>query len=112
MVPGRPMLRLVQRVALVVSCRPVQLFQDISGHISGPPGDRGEGPGPGDYRHGSQRQHRRHQMIPPLSRPPDGGRPLRPHVQACGVGEHWFWLGPISDTRGAKLRIRPRRVAA
>src|SRR5215831_4201695 len=27
-------------------------------------------------------------------------------VHRRGPGEHWFWLGPISDTGGAKLRIR------
>jgi len=49
---------------------PVQPVQHISGHISGPAGDRGEGPGPSDHRRGGQRQHRRHRMIPPLARPP------------------------------------------
>src|SRR5262249_25260275 len=27
-------------------------------------------------------------------------------VHRRGPGEHWFWLGPISSTGGAKLRIR------
>jgi hypothetical protein len=27
-------------------------------------------------------------------------------VYRRGTGEHWFWLGPISDTGGAKLRVR------
>jgi len=27
-------------------------------------------------------------------------------VHRRGPGEHWFWLGPISGTGGAKLRIR------
>jgi hypothetical protein len=49
---------------------PVQVFHHAGGHIGGPPGDRGERPGPGDHRPGSQRQHRRHRMIPPLARPP------------------------------------------
>jgi hypothetical protein len=27
-------------------------------------------------------------------------------VHRRGPGEHWFWLGPISDSGGAKLRVR------
>jgi hypothetical protein len=27
-------------------------------------------------------------------------------VHRRGAGEHWFWLGPISSTGGAKLRLR------
>ena len=27
-------------------------------------------------------------------------------VHRGGPGEHWFWLGPISSTGGAKLRLR------
>ncbi len=27
-------------------------------------------------------------------------------VYRRGPGEHWFWLGPISDSGGAKLRVR------
>jgi hypothetical protein len=27
-------------------------------------------------------------------------------VHRRGPGEHWFWLGPISGTGGAKLRVR------
>ena len=49
---------------------PVQLFQHASGHVGGPTGDRGERPGPGDHCCGGQRQHRRHRMIPSLTRPP------------------------------------------
>src|SRR5579859_7161203 len=27
-------------------------------------------------------------------------------VHRRGPGEHWFWLGPISDSGGAKMRLR------
>jgi hypothetical protein len=62
----------------------VQFFEHISGHINGPACDRGERPRPADHRRGSQRQHRRHRMIPPLSRPPIA-HPRKQFQQVTGI---------------------------
>ena len=67
------------------------------GHVGGPPGDRGERPGPGDHRRGGQRQHRRHRMIPPLTRPP-----VR-HPR-----EQFQQVTAIRQRRAARTASRPR----
>lgn len=86
----------------------VELGQHLSGHIGGPPGDRGERSHPGQDRRRTQGQHDRDRVIPALSTAPVGHRgETSQQIRAAERGRGQVGIGRLARQRITKrCRVR------